>query len=214
MAQKSRRSRIRRLAAVATAATAAAAVMAIPGTANAQTPTLNMRYPFTGTSHIAGVNDDLELGPGTMTAALDLQTGNATADVDLPPVQGEFNAIGFIPTTVTTTFIEEGQSTAFVNPVGGATTARSKMTIQLSNLRVLGIPLLVGSNCKTETPVDLVLNSQPGWSVLTGGTLSGTYTIPDFENCLLNTLIINAMIPGEGNTISLNLGRPTAIPAG
>ncbi|MFD0852967.1 hypothetical protein ACFQ07_12080, partial [Actinomadura adrarensis] len=190
------------------------AVMAFPGTANAQVQPLTVEYPFTGTSHIAGVNDDLELGPGTMRASLNLQTGDATADVELPPVQGEFDAIGFIPTTVTTTFIEEGQSTAFVDPRGGATTAWSNMTIQLSNLKVLGIPLLIGSHCKTETPVQLTLNSQPGWSVLTGGTLAGTYSIPDFENCLLNTWLINSMIPGDGNTITLNLSTPTVIPPG
>jgi hypothetical protein len=206
--RKSRRSRIRRMAAMATAATATAALVAVPGTANAA-PFLNAVYPFTGSTHINSVNDDLALGPGTLSARLDLATGQATADIELPPAPGDFNAIGFIPTRVTTTFIEEGQSTATVDQATGATEARSRVTLQLTNLRVAGIPFFVGSNCKTETPVNLVLNSGPDWNVLTGGTFSGTYSIPDFENCLLNTGLINLLIPGDGNTITLNMGTPT-----
>jgi hypothetical protein len=42
-----------------------------------------------------------------------------------------------------------------------------------------------------------------------GGPVSGTYTIPPFANCFLETLVINLTIPGPGNTISLTLGKPT-----
>jgi hypothetical protein len=209
MAQKkSHRSKIRRMAATATAATAAAAVMAVPGTAHAE-PFLNATYPFTGTSHIASVDSDMDLGPGTMTSRLDFATGQATASVDLPPAQGDFNAIGFIPTTATVSFVEEGQSTAQLDPTDGSISATARMTIKISNVKVLGIPLLVGSHCQTEEPAQINLESGQGWHILVGGPLSGTYSIPDFENCLLGTAILNALIPGGGNTITLNLGRPT-----
>jgi hypothetical protein len=205
---KTRRSRIRRIAAMATAATATAAIVSVPGTAQAA-PFLNVAYPFTGSTHIAGVNDDLNLGPGTLAAQLDLATGAATASITLPPAPGDFNAIGIIPVSVTTTFVEEGQSTAIIDQNTGATEARSKVTIKLSNMKIAGIPTPVGSHCQTKTPVDLTLNSGADWGVLTGGTFTGTYTIPDFENCLLATPLINLLIPGPNNTITLKLTTPT-----
>jgi hypothetical protein len=205
---KSRRSRIRKIAAMATTTAATAALVSVPGTAHAA-PFLNAAYPFTGTSHIAGVNDDLALGPGTLTARLDLATGAATASISLPPAPGEFNAIGFIPVSVTTTFIEEGESTAIIDQATGATEARSRVNIKLSNLRIAGIPTPVGSHCQTETPVELTLNSGADWGVLTGGSFTGTYTIPDFEHCLLATPLINLLIPGPNNTITLNMTQPT-----
>lgn len=205
---KSRWSRIRRIAALATAATATAAVASVPGTAHAA-PFLVAAYPFTGSTHINSVNDDLALGPGTLTARLDLATGAATADIELPPAPGDFNAFGIIPVSVTTTFVEEGQSTAVIDQQTGATEAKTKATLKLSNLKVAGIPTPVGSNCQTKTPVDLTLNSGADWGVITGGTFTGTYTIPDFENCLLATPLINLLIPGPNNTITLKLGTPT-----
>jgi hypothetical protein len=51
------------------------------------------------------------------------------------------------------------------------------------------------------------VNSQPGFSILNGGNLDGTYTIPDFHNCGLSTLLINLTLPGSGNTITLTLGK-------
>jgi hypothetical protein len=50
------------------------------------------------------------------------------------------------------------------------------------------------------------VTSQPGFNVLSGGTLAGTYTIPRFAHCGLATLLINLTLPGPGNTISLVLG--------
>ena len=40
-----------------------------------------------------------------------------------------------------------------------------------------------------------------------GGAVSGSYTIPAFHHCLLNTLLLNLTIPGPGNTLNLTLGQ-------
>jgi hypothetical protein len=53
------------------------------------------------------------------------------------------------------------------------------------------------------------LSSQAGFNALSGGTVSGTYTIPKFTHCLLATALINLTLPGPGNTITLTLGAPT-----
>ena len=50
------------------------------------------------------------------------------------------------------------------------------------------------------------MTSQPGFDILNGGNLAGTYTIPPFANCGLVTGLLNLTIPGPGNTITLTLG--------
>jgi len=47
----------------------------------------------------------------------------------------------------------------------------------------------------------------PGFTVGGGGPISGSYTIPAFHHCLLNTLLLNLTIPGPGNTLNLTLGQ-------
>jgi hypothetical protein len=54
-------------------------------------------------------------------------------------------------------------------------------------------------------------SSSQGWSIIKGGTLAGTYTIPRFHHCLLDTLLINLTLPGPGNTIALTVGKGHAV---
>jgi len=44
-------------------------------------------------------------------------------------------------------------------------------------------------------------------ATLGGGPISGSYTIPFFSHCGLNTLLLNLTIPGSGNTLNLTLGQ-------
>lgn len=71
---------------------------------------------------------------------------------------------------------------------------------------------LVTSSCRTEVPAEVNLASETGFNPIKGGKLSGTYTIPKFEHCLLATPLINLVIPGEGNTVTLTLGQATQPP--
>jgi hypothetical protein len=79
--------------------------------------------------------------------------------------------------------------------------------MRITSLTVAGINTPVGNSCQTSTPVSVTVNSQPGFSILKGGNLDGTYTIPAFANCGLATVLINLTLPGSGNTISLTLGK-------
>ena len=63
--------------------------------------------------------------------------------------------------------------------------------------------------CETSTPAVVSVASQPGFSILNGGNLSGPYTIPQFANSGLATVLINLTIPGPGHTLTLTLGKPT-----
>ena len=100
---------------------------------------------------------------------------------------------------------QDGQTTGTLESNGGIL-ATSQITLKLTSLKVAGIPIPVGRSCETSAPTTIILTSQPGFNALTGGTVSGTYTIPRFAHCLLATPLINLTLPGPGNTISLTLG--------
>ncbi|WP_326686595.1 MULTISPECIES: hypothetical protein [unclassified Streptomyces] len=209
----------RRAGAAARAGAAVAATLGCvalaTGTAQAEAGAaaapVRLDYPLSGTTHLAGPDNDLALGPGTLKSSTDMATGALTAQTQLPDADGSFKALG-IPVSVTTEFIEEEPTAGKLDLKTGSVTTSSHLTLRLKNLKVAGIPTPVGPNCKTKTPAVIDLKSEPGFSVFAGGKLSGTYTIPEFEHCLLATPVINSMVPGDGNTITLTLGKATQPP--
>lgn len=202
-----------RTTAAATASLAALGVLSTTGTAHADI-VLKLNYPLTGTTHIESTDSSMSLGPGTLATAID-DTGGLTATVDLPPATGSFKEFGVIPVSVTTRFVEASPTTGTVDLNTGAVQTTSHLTIKITELKVAGIPTPIGDRCQTETPAEVSVTSDANFSVVTGGNLNGTYTIPNFKNCLLATPLINLVVPGSGNTITLTLGAasiPTSSP--
>jgi hypothetical protein len=185
---------------------AVAGVVASAGSASADT-TVTLRYPVTGTTHLAAPNADVPLGPGKLTATADLTTYTVTAKLSLPNATGSFKELNAVPVTATTQFINDGPTTGTVNSSTGAVATTSKITIRIVSLTVGGIPQLIGNSCETVTPATIPVSSQPGWNIIKGGNLAGTYTMPRFHHCLLDTPLINLTLPGPGNTITLTLGK-------
>lgn len=50
--------------------------------------------------------------------------------------------------------------------------------------------------------------SGPDVDLRSGGAMSGTYVIPEFENYGIATGLINTVIPGPDNTIEIELSHP------
>lgn len=200
-----------RRAAAAGAATllSAGAIAATAGTASAAT-IIHARYKVSGSTHLAGPNSTLDLGPGTLSARVNSSTGKLTATLSLPPATGSFSEkIGplSIPVTATAKFINDGATTGEVSTKTGAVRTTSKITLQLTSLSVGGLPVAVGKSCETAKPVSVTLRSQKGFGVLKGGRMAGSYTIGKFAHCGLSTVLINLTIPASGNTISIKLGK-------
>ena len=189
---------------------AVAGLVASAGPASADT-TITLRYPVTGSTHLAAPNATVPLGPGKLTATADLTTYTITAKLSLPDATGSFKELNALPVTATTQFINEGPTTGTINPDTGAVATTSNITIRIVSLTVGGIPQLIGNACETVTPATIQVSSQPGWNIINGGNLAGTYTIPRFHHCLLDTLLINLTLPGPGNTITLTLGKGRAV---
>src|SRR5207249_9865894 len=123
-----------------------------------------------------------------------------------------FNELGLIPVTGTVAFLQNRPTTGTVDRNTGAVTTMSNITLQITSLTVAGLPVPVGPSCESATPASVALASQPGFSIVNGGTVSGTYTIPPFAGCGLITPVLNLTITGPGNTISLTLGKAHVIP--
>jgi hypothetical protein len=171
--------------------------------------TIGASYPISGSTSIASTNSTMTLGPGTLDATLDVDTNTFVADLNLPPATGSFTELGFVPVTATTEFIQDGQTTGAIDLDTGGISSTSKVIIRLTDVKIAGLDVPVGNKCQTS-PATIDLTSEDGFNVLDGGNVSGTYTIPKFSDCgLLNTPIINAVIPGSGNTITLTLSTPT-----
>jgi hypothetical protein len=203
--------RIRTMAIVAAAGglLVSSGVVASAGVASADATT-SISYPINGSTYIKATNSTMTLGPGTLAATVDLTTDTLTGSVTLPPATGSFTELGLIPVTATAEFIQDGQTTGTVDPSTGAIQATSQITLKLVDLKIAGLDTPIGDSCETTIPATVALASESGFSVLKGGTVTGTYTIPDFSHCLLATPLINLTIPGPGNTITLTLGQATA----
>jgi hypothetical protein len=185
--------------------------MLTSGGAASADSTVTLRYPVTGTTHLATPNADVPLGPGHLTATADLNTDAIKATLKLPDATGSFKELGLVPVTATVELINDGPTRGTLNRNTGAVTTTSKITMRIVDLKVAGVDAPVGSACQTSTPVSVKVSSQPGFNILKGGNLAGTYTIPQFANCDLETLLINQTVPGAGNNITLTLGKGKVI---
>jgi hypothetical protein len=184
-------------------------VMAASGAASADTASadtvVNAKYAVTGTTFIAKLNTTVNLGSGNLAATVDLTTGASQSTLTLPPATVSVKEFGFIPVTATTEIIQNGTAAGTVNFGANTITSTANVTLKITSLTVFGIGLPVGNQCQT-TPFNIGLSSGSGFTVSGGGPVSGSYTIPAFHNCGLNTLLLNLTIPGSGNSINLTLG--------
>ena len=193
------------------AAPALAAPLARTGQAAAAAPadsTLSATYPVTGSTHIQKLNATVPLGPGSLAVTLDTTNSTLTATLNLPPATVSATVLG-LPVTATAAFIQDGTATGTADLSTNSVQTTAKETLQITSLKVAGVPLPVGRSCESIVPASISVASQPGFNVLFGGTLAGTYAIPLFAHCGLATPLLNLTIPGGGNTISLTLGGAT-----
>ncbi len=201
-----RRSPTTRLSAITVSAGLLTAVglAATAGPASADS-VINVHYALTGTTFLKKLNTTVNLGSGTLAASVDLTTGTSSSTLSLPPATASVNELGIIPVSATTEMIQNGPATGTVNLTANTISSTANVTLKITKLIVAGLSLPVGNSCET-TPFNIAISSGAGFTVSGGGPVSGTYTIPAFHHCLLNTLLLNLTIPGPGNTLNLTLG--------
>jgi hypothetical protein len=189
---------------------AAGAIAATAAPASAQS-SVTVKYPVTGSTLLKKLDATAALGPGTLTSTVNLSTGAVTATLALPPASVSYEELGLVPVTATTKFINDGPTTGTVNLDTGAVATTSHITLEVTSLTVAGLPVPVPNGCESASPATVAVTSQPGFTIVNGGSLSGTYTVPLFAHCGLLTPVLNLTIPGPGNTITLTLGKAKVV---
>jgi len=197
------------LAAASVAATVPVAASAAAGTGHdAASSGLTVTYKVSGSTTVVKTASTVALGPATLTATLS-PTSRFTGTLPLPPTSTSFKALGLLPVTATVTFVSGGPLAGRLVSRGKKTTITSSTSysIKLSNVTVAGLPGFVGNRCQTKAPVAIKAATPRGkrFDVTTGGTVTATYTIGDFAHCGLSTVLINKLIPGPGNPLTLTL---------
>jgi hypothetical protein len=187
---------------------AAGALIGVAATPASADSTITATYPVTGSTFIKHLNATEPLGPGSLTSTLDLTTGAVSGSLSLPAATVSLKEFGIIPVTATTELIQDGSATGTASLSNNTVSVTSTSTLKITSLKIAGLPVPIGNNCESAAAT-ISLSSQPGFSLLSGGNLAGTYTIPRFSHCGASTFLINLTIPGSGNTITLTLGAAT-----
>ncbi|MEW2189016.1 DUF6801 domain-containing protein [Streptomyces microflavus] len=152
------------------------------------------------------------LGPAFMKVVLNKRyindscasTVDVTSEVEfeyegkrqLPPTKATFLSYGFMPTTATMVLEQVGppavvQTHTVTNTptYPEESTVTAQLSMRLYDVKVNGVPLDVGPDCRTERPFEQVLKgygqSYPpaGYLVAYGGNLTGYAHIPPFQGC-------------------------------
>jgi hypothetical protein len=179
-------------------------------TANAelQGDTFPFHYQIDASTTMAKTGQTIDVPPGEFIGAISFFDGALEGVLTLPPATFTMEVAGIGLVT----------ATAKIKPIGIVTgnvdffTFPPVMTAHNSfHLRIIsayatpaGIPVgdnLVGDMCRTSTPINITMSGP----VNLGGasTVSGTFTIPDFQYCgLVVTQALNLLVAGPNNTFS------------
>ncbi|SDC66000.1 fibronectin type III domain-containing protein [Actinokineospora iranica] len=165
-------------------------------------------YDLSGKTVLKKLPGTVKLSGG-VAASVNPATGAFEADLALNPTHGNFRIWGIFPVSAKVEFLPVGKTTGALT--GGVLKSTSNVTVKLSRLTLLGFPITTGSTCQTKTPVNVPLQSKPGFDPTVGGLLTGTYTLPPLQGCGSVTSALTDLTAGPGNTIEVNLkAKPTS----
>jgi hypothetical protein len=183
------------------AVVAASAALASPATAD---PIFHLHYPnVTGSTFIAKPKVTAAIPQSTVDADLDLATGNLTGSAQIPDFPVTIKVAGLLPVTSIGRMVPAGPLTGSLT---STLTTTATFTLVLVRVFPPGLPSLnlVPPGCQTRTPISVTMTNTTPINIF-DTTIAGTYTIPRFEHCGLLTPLINLLLPGPGNTLTLRL---------
>ncbi|SNS22925.1 DUF6801 domain-containing protein [Actinomadura mexicana] len=175
----------------------------------------------------AAILNDPEFGRPALTNLVYslTDTGASVRQRFVSPLRSRstFLTFGFMPTTATMEMTQRplgpGEDYGTFEAVSDMQTgiqsvnAHMRMSIRISDVSVNGTPLNVGENCRTATDADIALKGEMT-SVLEGGTLDGSFSIPRFTGCGAGedlSPLFDGTVSGPGNLLRVSLGA-TCIP--
>jgi hypothetical protein len=192
---------LRRL--LVTAAVLVVAGMTTAGTAAAD-PIFDLHYPnVTGSTHLAKPNVTAAIPKSDVVAKLDFANGQLVGTATIPDFTVAIKVAGLIDT----------RSVVRMVPVGGITghlgdNLEVTQTFRLQLIRVFS-PVapqlnLVPRGCGTRQVSTAVLRNTTPVDIF-DTTISGTFSVPRFAGCGALTPLLNLLLVGGGNTLTLRL---------
>ncbi|EQD84479.1 DUF6801 domain-containing protein [Saccharopolyspora erythraea] len=168
-------------------------------------------------TRIAKLGSEMSIGRGRFEARTSLQKPYpVTGEVRLPSAQGYFVTFGFAPVTSTVEMVQGGETVGnlkgitFVNgDIVGEVDTTIQVVVRLHDVRVDGVALDVGPDCRTAAPAairvqgKLVFRNNPNGVPPTPFTTA--YEIPPFTGCgVAEDLdpLLTGLISGPGNGLS------------
>lgn len=194
-------------------------------------------FGLTGWSTVRKVKAKLGIGPAVILDGVlhiplsgdpkdqTLQDGN----VALPPTKGNFLGFDFVPTSADVELLpvdhDRGDRTIKVGLVllNGPAVSHMETIVRIYNVKVNGVPLDVGPNCRTATPTKIDLVSD-AWDASQGGLLHTDpkaaeekyrgFTLPPFTGCGVTeqlSPLVTGLNSGQGNQICV-VARAVSVP--
>ncbi|MCU1686448.1 MAG: hypothetical protein JWQ81_7187 [Amycolatopsis sp.] len=210
---KNSKRRIGRLTAVAAAVgIAMTTVIVAPASADDVVP-IPVSYKVTGSTTVAKTGSAMTLGPGALNGNLlinnDTGAVGLSADLTLPPATANISLVsGIFKIKATVTITPTAPITGSI--ANGDLNTHATATMAISDIWVgplvpiIPLPTVPGA-CKTVTPIDLNLTAKNVDIFAPSFRVTGTYTIPSFNNCFIADIALGALVSGSGNTIALDL---------
>ncbi|WP_158893017.1 DUF6801 domain-containing protein [Amycolatopsis anabasis] len=183
-------------------------------------PRQGLKYGFwvdeTSTT-IQKLGSKIQFGRGQFDSVIKVMSPPADmwGNLTLPPASGYFVTFNFVPVTSTAELIQDGEATGKVTVNPSAKTATVKeLTLRaftkLGDVKVDGVPLDVGPNCRTASPVivrpkDTTVNLVPGSPP---ATVEADFEIPPFAGCGVTEnldRLFTGMVSGPGNKMTAKL---------
>lgn len=193
------RIRIPLVASIVALVIAAATFTAAPSGA---ATTIPIHWKVDASTHIESLNMDVQIPEGTFDGEVDLATGALTGNLNLPPASKTIRLFGLPIATTTFAMSQNGPITGHVDLATMTVTVDSSFDFAIKSATASFLPWLnlVGNSCRGVQPINV---SMSGPVDLTGSqTFSADYTLPKLKNCGLATPLLNAIIPGGGNTFT------------
>lgn len=194
-----RRTRIPLLAAVFALVAAVATFTAAPSGA---ATTIPIHWQVDASTHIKSLNMDVTIPTGTFDGEVDLATGALTGHLNLPPASKKIKLFGAPLASTTFAMTENGPITGHVDLATMTVTVNTSFDFAITQASLSFLPWLnlVGRSCRGTSPIDV---SMTGPVSLTGpSSFAAEYTLPELTGCGLATPLLNAIVPGGGNTFT------------
>ncbi len=194
-------------------AVAAATVLSMPGTASAKPPPPPppLRFPVTAEAVLGPSGAVIDVPASTLTVTLGTPSGSSlpyTAELPLPTVRGHIPLLGETALSADVSFVEQAPLTGSLDLVTGRLTSTGEYVLRLSHLGLAGVRYPVGQHCATAQPVVFSVSSPKGkpFNLMSGGTVRGSFRVGPFTHCGTATTLINLLVAGRGNQLTLDVG--------